>query len=116
MKSLLDEIEADYHNDLLERGNLRKRREIRASFTPSWTSQGYVCRLLESTCRCGAKSLSLMGIFHRETTTAGGSRDQIMDLKGFALPPDSPCWTEITPVLTAACADCIHPRFLENVK
>lgn len=116
MKSLLDEINAEHHNFLLEEGNLRKRRVKEAPFIPQWHSTGYVCRLLETTCRCGSKHVSLMGIFHREETPSGGRRDQIMDARGFALPPDSPAWTEITYIQAAACADCIHPRFLENIR
>jgi hypothetical protein len=112
---LLRELEADHHNELLESGNLRKHRVTHAPFSP-WTSQGYLARVIRSTCgNCGAQLDSLMGIFHVESRGTE-RREQIMTLKGFQLPPSAAAGVEYTPVKTAACLDCIPEAFLENRK
>ena len=114
MNSLLDELQADHHNELLEKGNLRKRRVIHAPFAHKpWVSDGYLARAIHSECRCGAKHDSLMGIFLIETRGTE-RRETIMSLKGFQLPPQAKARVEWTPVTTQACLDCIPEAFLET--
>jgi len=115
--SLLSDIEADHHNELLERGNLRKRQSIHAPFAPRvWESQGYLARAIRSTCQnCRVVTESLMGIFHVETS-GSNRQEQIIPLKGFQLPPSAPAGMEWTPTQTAACLHCIPEAFLENSK
>jgi hypothetical protein len=115
---LLADIEAEHHNELLERGNLRKRRVVHAPWAHQpWESQGYVAHVIRSTCtNCGKQTDSLMGIFHVETR--GTERQQqIIPLKGFQLPPPpTRAWYEVSPVSVAACLDCIPEAFLRNKK
>lgn len=114
---LLSELQADHHNELLEKGNLRKRRVVHAPFASApWASQGYLARIIRSTCLgCGGQFDSLMGIFHVETRAGGTERrEQVMSPKGFQLPPTSAARAEVLPVQTAACLDCIPEAFMEN--
>lgn len=113
--SLLTELQADHHNELLESGNLKKRRVIHAPFRPTvWQSQGYLARAIRSTClNCGAQLDSLMGIFHVETSGTN-RQEHVMSLKGFQLPPGAPARIEWTHVKTAACLDCIPEAFLKG--
>lgn len=112
---LLAELEADLHNELLEKGNLRKRRVVEAPFTPRvWTSKGYLARVIVSTCQnCGVQLKSLMGIFHVQTAP-GNRHEEIMPLKGFQLPPSARARVEYTNVKTAACLDCIPEAFFQE--
>jgi hypothetical protein len=114
---LLSELQADYHNELLEKGNLRKSRVVHAPFTSQpWRSAGYLARVLRSTCaNCGAQVDSLMGIFHVETR-GSDKREQVMPAKGFQLPPSAPAKREILPITTQSCLDCIPEAFMENRK
>lgn len=76
MNSLLDDIEADHHADLLANGNLKpKPRDL----IPRWHSEGYIARLLTTKCRCGKTYHSLAGIFHREADDNGAIRDERLD-------------------------------------
>lgn len=112
---LLAELQADHHNELLERGNLRKKPPIFAPFKPTqWTDAGYIARAIRSTCQnCGGQLESLMGIFHVQVAP-GNRSETIMSLKGFQLPPGAPARLEWTETKTAACLDCIPEAFLEN--
>jgi hypothetical protein len=113
--SLLLEIQADLHNELLEKGNLRKRRVVYAPFSSQpWKSEGYLARVLRTTCaNCGTQWDSLMGIFHVESRGTD-RREQVMSPRGFQLPPGSPAKRETLPIKTQVCLDCIPEAFTEN--
>lgn len=106
MNDFLEIIEADYHQSLLASGNLNKPRIPEWAGENRWTSQGYLARVLVSTCTsCGTISPSLQGIFHKETNPLGNVRLTALDLRRGNFPPDIPRETEETSV--PICAHCI---------
>lgn len=77
MSSLLDDIEADHHRELLERGNLRPQKPaVSWSDENTWRSDGYEARILTTRCKCGKTDIRLNGVFHKKSTLSGKSKSQ----------------------------------------
>ena len=69
------DIEEDYHQHLLEKGNLGKKPRPNWSDENAWISLGYSARVFRSVCKsCGTQTDSLVGIFHDEKTPSGSLR------------------------------------------
>lgn len=98
--SFLDEIEAEYHQDLLERGNL-KPRQREAPFTPQWRFEGCYARISLWVCACGSQNRRLEGIFARDVSLSGATREKALPLST-CTPPSHIVQT----VLVPACAEC----------
>jgi hypothetical protein len=63
------EIEEDYHQELLKRGNLERKRQI--PFTPRWTNAGYLARIIYTSCTCGSLTENPPSLFHVQTDQSG---------------------------------------------
>jgi hypothetical protein len=110
--SLLDEIEAERHEFLLEKGNLVNARKGSHAWTGAnnWTARGYFVRALRATCKnCGTQHDSLMGVFLRETNGRGDLRETALNGKGLPCTPFNvaPLPREYHPVNIPMCLDCI---------
>ena len=99
--SLLDDIELDYHADRLANGNLRgeKARETRSSNWTgenSWTSEGYIMRAQCIKCSgCSTETYILQGIFHKEKSSSGATREQrLNETKLLQFPDNSAEYSE----------------------
>ena len=109
--SLLDEIEAEIHNDAIERGNLKKKqnRPVYAPFIPQFEKIGYVARITRTTCLCcGASHKLLYGIFLREKARSGEIRDTAINLKAFASNYSRPEEFIYDDVSLHLCAECVE--------
>lgn len=109
MSSLLDEIESDYHQHLLESGNL-SRPSSKWTGENSWTSAGYLACVLVTVCKCGDKTSLLQGVFHAETHPAKGRRLTALPLSSFQVPLGQQWPIERTEVQTPVCAACLPSR------
>jgi len=109
MSTFIDDIEAEHHEFLLKEGNLVNTRKGSYNWTGanSWTSQGYIVRVLRATCKqCGTQHDSLMGVFHREKNGRGDLREQALDLRRIQF--NNPNSTRVyEPVIVPACLDCL---------
>ncbi len=80
--SLLDDIDHDYHANLLEFGNLQRRKpEVSWSDANSWKTLGHTARILQTRCLCGNITNTLIGIFRTERTPSGNQRDTRVDFR-----------------------------------
>lgn len=105
--SLLDDIEAEHHNHLLENGNLLRKRN-NWSDDNAWTFKGYTARILSYKCRCGSYSETLLGIFAKETTPSGKSRETSLNLRGLQFNPQESAYTVETQTQGIdLCPNCI---------
>lgn len=91
MSSLLDDITLDHHAELLAHGNLKPRPPaVSWSDENSWRSEGYLARILTTTCRCGNSWPTLTGVFHVETTPSGKRKElRLSDTALLQLTPES---------------------------
>jgi hypothetical protein len=108
MTTLLDDIEAEHHETLLEKGNLVNLKKGSHQWTGArdWENQGYIVRVLRATCRaCGTQNDSLMGVFHREKNGRGDLREQALDLRRVQFSGTASRVYE--PVSVPACLDCL---------
>jgi hypothetical protein len=114
---LLDDVLEDHHQNLLERGNLGRKRILPDPiFVQKWESTGYLARILETTCdACGSIHSSLIGVFHTEKnlsdTTA--TREIALDLRRFRdlnLTPSIKVDIASVPL----CAHCVENPVLPN--
>lgn len=104
---LLNDLEADYHAYLLEKGNLVKRPPaVSWSDENSWRSQGYEAHIQTSLCACEAITSTLTGIFHVETTPSGKRRALALSPKA-QIPLGQGYPIIETLVETLHCAHCI---------
>lgn len=67
----LDDIEADKHQFLLERGNL-VRKPAPVPFTPAWTFLGHRVRISELRCACGeiSRHITSLGVLSQNPQNA----------------------------------------------
>ena len=110
MSSLLDDIEAEVHNEAIERGNLKKKqnRPVFAPFIPQWEKAGYVARITICTCLCcGTQNKTLFGIFLRERAKSGETRDTGLNLKAYASNYQKPEFI-YDHCSTPLCAECVE--------
>jgi hypothetical protein len=108
---LLDDIDADYHQFLLERGNLVPRpREVSWSDENRWTSLGYSARTLRTVCACGSHSDTMLGIFHDERTPSGKTRSLALDPARFQIPLDGNFPVYRTTGTCAVCPSCLSSK------
>jgi hypothetical protein len=105
--ALLDDFEHEYHNHLLEKGNLLKKKPREASADlktiRAWRFTGFTARLSRTICNCGAQSVSLMGIFRDEEACDGARRSIALDPARFEPVPG---YTYPTITITQGVAVC----------
>lgn len=113
MSTFADEIEQDYHQELLERGNLAPKPRPSWTGENQWTSLGYVAKINRIRCTCGACTDTLIGVFHRERTPSGKIRlTPLAD--SFQLPGDHTHPVEVTDLPARVCAYCLTPQGFER--
>lgn len=111
MPSLIDlfssEIEAEFHQHLLEKGNLNKpKRHTEWTEHSPWVSQGYLARVSEFTCTgCSTRHQSLLGIFHLEIRGTD-RRETALSLRNFQMNGSPPVQITLLPP-QAICAACL---------
>ena len=86
---LLADLESEYHQFLLEKGNLvKKPRHTEWHDKGPWVSKGYQAELSQYKCKgCGTLNQSLIGIFHVETRGTD-TRKIALDLRNFQMSGD----------------------------
>lgn len=110
--NLSDLIEADYNQELIERGNLKKKENaayLEAYKRSQWTSEGYSARLLVQVCKsCGGEQKHVQGIFHVERNGLGDTRSTKLDDRA-----QFPSLEAIIPLKSEVphCADCLEILF-----
>lgn len=104
MSSLLDDLEADYHQYLLKEGNLHPRRKTDWTGDNQWESQGYIARVNRIECKCGAHHTTLVGAFHREKTPSGKVREIALHPRS-QVPIGSP--VEVQIIQAQICPSCL---------
>ena len=81
--ALLEDFEHEYHNHLLEKGNLARKKPREASadlkVIRSWRFEGYTARLSRLICVCGSHTDTLMGLFRDETAADGSRRSSAIE-------------------------------------
>lgn len=108
--SLLADIQAEYHQDLLENGNLKGKLLPKSSLwtgAQQWTSDGYLARVLHQTCQCGASLKLLTGVFHVEISPSGTRKEQRLDDSRIQLPLHG-TQVQTTTQQVKLCALCIE--------
>lgn len=85
---LLEDIEHEYHNHLLEKGNLlHPKRNAWIDHTPV-EDLGYFPRVLVSTClECEEETKILIGVFHVTKKGSTTHAKAVKSLKGLSLHP-----------------------------
>ena len=113
---LAADLEEDWHQHLLESGNLINTRRGSHQWTGgnTWISQGYVAKILRVTCTCGAQHDSLIGIFHRETRCSE-TREQALNLRNTQFPGDHIHPIEITHAPALACVACLPSKGFKEI-
>lgn len=103
--ALIEDLNAEHHNFLLEKGNLVKARRPCWTDNHSWKTLGFSARISRVICDCGAVTESLLGLFRDEETPSGAKRSSAVkpsELSG-----------ENHPVITLissapVCAHCVR--------
>lgn len=106
--SLLDEIAAEHHNELLERGNLKKKQNPwNPSPVRTWTPAGYFARISYITCSsCGSINTHLQGVFYRETS-GPAVRDVSLNLSEISRLEKSRITPQFSDESVPICAECV---------
>jgi hypothetical protein len=112
LSPFLEFIAEEYHQHLLEAGNLGKKpRAISWSDDNTFFSQGYHARVTITPCSCGASHKALVGIFHEEKTPSGKTRSQALTLRGLQIPlHDSYTIRTETLPLVHVCPSCLTSK------
>lgn len=111
MISLAEMIEEDYHQDLLEKGNLRPARKS-AEWTGSnqYTSEGYLARVAIQLCRaCGSSTDHVLSVAHCERNPRGDTRELALS-RGFQIPHTARKRLVTSTEQVEACAPCLLTR------
>jgi len=104
---LLDDIEAEFHRHLLEKGNLGKpKRHTEWRENTPWVSGGYLARITQYRCTgCNTLNQSLLGIFHVETRGTE-RKETALDLRNFQMNGSPPHQITVLPN-QAICPACL---------
>jgi hypothetical protein len=105
-EALSRELEEDYHQDLLAKGNLSpKRKSSEWTGEHNWTSVGYYARFTSHSCkRCETRVNTLDGLFLAETNKRGDTRSTRIEKE----PPGGSWRTEIRETSLPFCAYCVE--------
>lgn len=106
----LNDLEAEKHQFLLERGNLvRKPPAVSWSDENSWKSLGYEAHIQTLLCACETITSILTGVYHVEQTPSGKRRSLALSPKAqWPLNGDYPKIETIIEV--PHCAHCITSK------
>ena len=111
----LADIEAEYHSDLLSRGNLNPPRKSSLwTGENSWTHTGYEAHVEETSCAgCGVCQHLFKGLFSVETSSSGAKRFQALNpLKNSVPLSPSGSWpTKRKRLEVPYCASCLPLDF-----
>ena len=114
LEGFLNEIEDEHHQNLLEKGNLGKRKPSLFREETIFHSSGYLAKALRITCgKCGTQETRLQGIFHRETNSLGTSRLTAMPVNS-QYPLDQTYPIEIETCSIPQCYHCLPDCFSEQ--
>jgi hypothetical protein len=111
----LADIEAEYHSDLLSRGNFPPQRKSSLwTGENSWTHTGYEAHVEELFCsRCAHQKYFFKGLFSVETAPSGARRFQVLDPLRNSVPlSHSGKWpTKCTRLEVPYCTSCLPLDF-----
>lgn len=113
--SLLDDLEDDYTQHLLANGNLSPKKEKPPELISKYVSQGYIARVQENRCACGAAHKVFHGVFLRKESTSGAIFDEALSTKGLQVPLDQnyPLYITVFPV--HVCPSCLPFKGFKEV-
>lgn len=103
---LFSDLQDEITQELIESGNLKKRKQEHAPFVPVWTHLGYVAKVQHLLCECGVLTELLMGIFSREVGAKGEKRDLLLSPKA-QIPLNQNWPIEIEESFPLTCAHCL---------
>jgi len=109
----LDDLQDEQTREAIESGNL-KRKRAEPVFVAVWTHQGYVAHIQRQWCSCGARHDNLLGVFSRETSVTGESRDLAL-ARGFQIPLDRAYPVEVSHFKTAVCPSCLSSKGFQEI-
>ena len=93
---------------LIAEGNLR-REKAKPAFVPVWTHAGYVANLQRVHCSCGYTYDHFLGVFSREKSPTGETREQVLS-RGFQIPLDQKYPVEISHFKVHTCPACLTSK------
>jgi hypothetical protein len=105
MSSFLDDIREETTAHLIATGNLLPSPP---KPRPTWTSLGYRAEIDRRICTCGAPPVETVRIYHREESSDGAIRAQLLDTETvLQFPPAHLGRVEILPRRVTVCPACL---------
>ena len=102
--SLLEDLLAENHNHLLEKGNLLKKQKVWRE-TPKPETIGDFPRIIQTTCmNCGTLTNSLLGVYHKVRFPSGATVETLIREPIDVAIVD----VEITPASAPFCLTCLE--------